>query len=204
MFRCVRMISAMRTRTLLVSSLGVLLVACGGGAVVECTQSYWDGEIGTCLPEGWHVLDRANLDDRGVPEEAVVAFQTDESVAGQYLTIVVTREELAQEVTSADYSEAGVASVSTLPGYARLDERMVSIDDEDHILHVFTAQPSDEQPVARFYQLSLAEGRTGYTFTAATPVSIDDSAEQRIVAILENATLQETEDTANEDTGTEE
>lgn len=193
----------MRTRLLPLSFLAAFLAACGGGATVECTQSYWDGEIGTCLPEGWHVLDRSNLDDRGVPEEAVVAFQTDESIAGQYLTIVVTREDLAQEVTSTDYSEAGVASVSTLPGYARLDERTVEIDEEEHILHVFSAQPSDEQPVARFYQLSLAEGRTGYTFTAATPVSIDDSAEERIVAILENATLRDPEETA-EDTAAEE
>lgn len=141
------------------------------------------------MPAGWHVLDRANLDDRGVPEEAVVAFQTDESIAGQYLTIVVTREHLAQDVTSSDYSEAGAASVTSLSGYGRINERTVKIDGANHVLHVFTAQPSAEQPMARFYQLSMAKGREGYTFTAATPVSIDDSAEERIVAILENATL---------------
>ncbi len=180
----------MRVHFLVTTVLLTVLAACGGSAPVACEQSYWDGEVGTCLPSGWHVLDRANLDDRGVPEEAVVAFQTDESIAGQYLTIVVTREDFSQEVLSPDYSEAGVASVSTLPGYARLDERSVEIDGEDHILHVFTAQPSEEQPMARFYQLSLAKGRQGYTFTAATPVSIDDSAEDRITAILENATLQ--------------
>lgn len=187
---------AMRAKLLLASSIAFALVACGG-TVVECSQRYWDGQIGTCLPTGWHVLDRANLDERGVPEEAVVAFQTDESIAGQYLTVVVTREDLPQEVTSTQYSEAGAASVTSLPGYARLEERSVSIDGSRHILHVFTAQPSDTQPMARFYQLSLAKGKTGYTFTVATPVSIDDSAEERIVAILENATL-----TAPTDTGT--
>lgn len=181
--------SAMNTRHLFASLALVSLAACGGSTAVECTQSYWDGEVGTCLPDGWHVLDRSNLDDRGVPEEAVVAFQTDESVAGQYLTIVVTREDLAEDMLSTDYSEAGVASVGSLPGYTRIDERTVAIDGEDHILHIFTAQPSDAQPVARFYQLSLAKGRQGYTFTAATPVSIDDSAEDRITAILESATL---------------
>ena len=180
----------MRDKLLLPSLLVSLLVACGGSTAVECTQRYWDGQVGTCLPEGWHVLDRANLDERGVPEEAVVAFQTDESIAGQYLTIVVTREELPQEVTSSDYSEAGAASVTTLPGYARIEERRVKIDGENHILHAFTAQPSEAQPVARFYQISMAKGRTGYTFTVATPVSIDSSAEDRILAILENATLQ--------------
>lgn len=183
------MMSAMQRHILAISSLVLLLSACGGGTAVECAQSYWDGEVGTCLPSGWHVLDRANLDDRGVPEEAVVAFQTDESIAGQYLTIVVTRENLPEEVASEDYSEAGAASVTTLPGYGRIDERTVKIGDKDHVLHVFTAQPSTEQPMARFYQISLAKGDTGYTFTAATPVSIDDSAEERIVAILENATL---------------
>jgi hypothetical protein len=183
------MMAATRRHTLLLSTLLLALSACGGGTAVECAQSYWDGEVGTCLPSGWHVLDRANLDDRGVPEEAVVAFQTDESIAGQYLTVVVTREDLPEEVSSSDYSEAGAASVTTLPGYARLDEDVVQIDGEDHILHSFTAQPSDDQPVARFYQLSLAKGRAGYTFTAATPVSIDDSAEERITAILKNATL---------------
>lgn len=186
----------MQRRILTVSSLFLFLAACGGGTAVECAQSYWDGEVGTCLPSGWHVLDRANLDDRGVPEEAVVAFQTDESISGQYLTVVVTREDLADEVSSSEYSEAGAASVTTLPGYARIEERTVQVDGEDHILHVFTAQPSPEQPVARFYQLSLAKGREGYTFTAATPVSIDDSAEERIAAILENATLTEPADEA--------
>ncbi len=180
---------AVRTRFTVILALTLALAACGGSSTVECTQEYWDGEVGTCLPAGWHVLDRGNLDDRGVPEEAVVAFQTDESVGGQYLTIVVTREELADEVTSPDYSEAGVASVSSLPGYTRIEERTVTIDGEKHILHVFTAQPSEEQPMARFYQVSMAKGREGYTFTAATPVSIDDSAEDRIVTILLNATL---------------
>lgn len=183
------MMPAMRTKLLLASTLALILAACGS-TVVECTQRYWDGQVGTCLPEGWHVLDRANLDERGVPEEAVVAFQTDESIAGQYLTIVVTREDLPQEVSSVDYSEAGAASVTTLPGYARIEERKVTIDDQKHILHAFTAQPSDAQPMARFYQLSMAKGKTGYTFTVATPVSIDDSAEDRILSILENATLQ--------------
>ncbi len=180
----------MRAKLLLASGLLALLSACGGSTAVECTQRYWDGQVGTCLPDGWHVLDRANLDQRGVPEEAIVAFQTDDSIAGQYLTVVVTREDLAQEVTSSDYSEAGAASVTSLPGYARIDERKVKIDGESHILHVFTAQPSDAQPMARFYQLSMAKGKTGYTFTVATPVSIDSSAEDRIVAILENATMQ--------------
>lgn len=185
-----RMMAAMRRYPILLSALLLALSACGGGTTVECAQQYWDGEVGTCLPSGWQVLDRANLDDRGVPEEAVVAFQTEESIAGQYLTIVVTRENLPEEVTSSEYSEAGAASVTTLPGYARIDETNVKIDAENHILHAFTAQPSKDQPMARFYQLSLAKGRTGYTFTAATPVSIDESAEERITAILVNATLQ--------------
>ncbi len=179
----------MQLRILSLSALLLTLSACSSSTVVECDQSYWDGEVGTCLPAGWQVLDRANLNDRGVPEEAVVAFQTEESIGGQYLTIVVTREVLSQDVTSPEYSIAGAASVTTLPGYARIDERSVTIDGAKHVLHIFTAQPSAEQPTARFYQLSMAKGRNGYTFTAATPVSIDTSAEERIVAILENATL---------------
>ncbi len=200
-----RMIAAMKyshLAAIVVSA--VLVVSCGGSTAVVCTQSYWNGEIGTCLPDGWHVLERDNLDDRGVPEEAIVAFQTDESIGGQYLTVVVLREDLRDEVSSGEYSEAGAAAVQTLPGYARLDERSVTIDDAPHILHVFTAQPSDTQPVARFYQLSMAKGRVGYSFTAATPVSIDDSAEDRIVAILTNARLQplegETEAASSEET----
>jgi hypothetical protein len=183
------MMAAMRRHSILLSTFLLALSACGGGTTVECAQQYWDGEVGTCLPSGWQVLDRANLDDRGVPEEAVVAFQTEESIAGQYLTIVVTREKLPNDVASAEYSEAGAASVTTLPGYARINETNVKIDGENHILHAFTAQPSQDQPMARFYQLSLAKGSTGYTFTAATPVSIDESAEERITAILMNATL---------------
>lgn len=197
------MMALMQLRILSASVLLLVLSACGSSTVVECAQSYWDGEVGTCLPSGWQVLDRANLNDRGVPEEAVVAFQTEQSIGGQYLTIVVTREVLAQDVTASEYSVAGAASVTTLPGYTRIDERSVTIDGAKHVLHVFTAQPSAEQPTARFYQLSTAKGRNGYTFTAATPASIDASAEERIVAILENATLMNPDaDAANADATT--
>lgn len=179
----------MRTRISWIFASLLVLAACGSSVSVECTQSYWDGDVGTCLPDGWHVLDRANLDDRGVPGEALVAFQTDEAVAGQYLTVVVTREDLAEETLSSEYSKAGVASVRTLPGYQRVEEQTVQIGGEDHVLHVFTAQPNDDQPIARFMQLSLARGKQGYTFTAATPLAIDDTSEEAITRILENATL---------------
>src|SRR3990167_3142323 len=89
--------------------LAILLSACGGGAVaVECASDYWDGAVGACLPKGWSVLDKETLKERGVPEETIAAFRSEESVSGQFPTVTVTSEVLASAVppAAADYSSS--------------------------------------------------------------------------------------------------
>ena len=173
----------------------LLLSACGGGGGTEasCTSEYWDGTVGTCLPDAWHVVDRAELDERGVPAEVVAAFQSDTPFSGQFATVTVTREPLAEEMTYTEYSEASVESVTGLPGYVELDKQNITIDGEDVTLHVFTAQPSEDQPESRFYQVSMANDGNGYTFTVAVPVSVSEELEEQVLTILQNATLQEPE-----------
>jgi len=171
-------------------ALTFALTACGGtSATVTCTQQYWDGTVGTCLPDGWHVLDRANLDLRGVPTEALVAFQSDAPVAGQYPIITATREALNDDLTSAAYSDASVASVKTLPGYAEIDKQKVKIDGQDVTVHIFSAQPKTDEPKSRFYQLSAVAGTAGYSFTAATPLTVDKTLENQILLILKSVTF---------------
>jgi hypothetical protein len=169
----------------------LLLAACGGGGSQEaaCEFGYWDGQIGTCLPEGWHALERGELDDRGVPAEVVTAFQSDTPVSGQFATVTVTREVLTTPLSSTEYSEASVQSVQGLPGYDEVDQKDIEIDGEEVSLHVFTAQPRDDQPESRFYQVSAVSGTTGYTFTAATPVSVGSDLEEQILLILRSATF---------------
>jgi len=170
--------------------LTLALSACGGSSTtVACAQQYWDGTIGTCLPEGWHVLDRTNLDLRGAPGEVTVAFQADNPIAGQYAIITVTREALNETMTSPEYSEASMASVKTLPAYTELDVQKATIDEQDVSLHVFSAQPKTDEPKTRFYQLSAVSGTAGYSFTAATPLTVDNTLEGQILLILKNVTF---------------
>lgn len=173
-------------------ALSVLLASCGGssGGDIACELQYWDGEVGTCLPGDWHALDREELDDRGVPEEVIVAFQSDSPVSGQFATVTVTREALAQTMSSTDYSDASIVSVEGLPGYNQIDKQNLEIDGEDVSLHVFIAQPRDDQPESRFYQVSAVGVDAGYTFTASLPVSVDEELEEQALLILRNATFE--------------
>lgn len=167
-----------------------LLAACGGGATATvCERGYWDGKVGTCVPEGWQVLDRAALDEKGMPSEVLVAFQSEKPVSGQFVTVTITSETLTQPLTTADYSEASIASVAGLSGYEEQDRLSATVDGEDVDIHVFTAQPSSDQPESRFYQLSAVSDSIGYTFTAATPVSVSDDLEAQVLSLLRNVTF---------------
>ncbi len=173
----------------------VLLSACGGGSTANvCDRGYFDGAIGACVPEGWQVFDRAALDIKGMPPEVVVAFQSETPSSGQFVTVTVTRETLAQPISSSDYSAASIQSVQGLPGYEEADRKSITIDEEDLDIHIFTAQPSSDQPASRFYQLSAVAEGIGYTFTAATPVTVDDEVEEQVISILESATFVQPED----------
>ena len=174
--------------------LCLLLAACGGGGTdttITCAFAYWDGTVGTCLPHGWHVVERSSLDQKGVPRDVLVAFQSDAPSAGQFPTVTVTREALAQPIASTAYSEASVQSVKSLPGYQEVDVRTVTVDDADVSLHIFSAQPRPDEPKSRFYQVSAAKDSAGYTFTAAVPLSIESAMENQILLILGNATFRE-------------
>jgi hypothetical protein len=178
----------------------LLLTACGGSEATVCERGYWDGTVGTCVPEGWQVLDRAALDEKGMPPEVVVAFQSETPVSGQLVTVTVTREALTQPLSSVDYSEASIASVAGLPNYEEEDRQSTTVDGEDVDIHIFTAQPSPDQPESRFYQLSAVSGSVGYTFTAATPVTVPDEVEQQVLSLLQNVTfVQEGETTDTEE-----
>jgi hypothetical protein len=167
----------------------LLLTACGGSDVVVCERGYWDGSVGTCVPEGWLVLDRAILDEKGMPPEVSVAFQSETPVSGQFVTITVTREALTQTLTSAEYSEASISSVAGLPGYEQKDLQTTTVDGQDLDIHIFTAQPSPDQPESRFYQLSAISNSVGYTFTGATPVTVSDEVEAQVLSLLRNVTF---------------
>lgn len=194
----------MHRSTALIAVSFLFLAACGGsgGGDVACDQTYWDGTVGTCLPEGWIVIEREALQERGIPGETIVAFQAEKPFSGQYPTVTVTRETLDDEVPSDEYSEASIESVLNLPGYEELDTQSMTIDDEDVQMHVFSAQPRPEDPKAKFYQVSFSGDKAGYTLTAAVPLAVSDETEDAIVLILENATLvepAEDEETEEED-----
>ena len=169
----------------------ILLAACGGSDVVSCDRGYWDGEVGTCVPDGWQVMDRGQLDQQGMPSEVHVAFQSETPVSGQLVTVTVTTEALSNPLSPADYSEASIQSVKGLPGYEEIDRKPVTVDGQDLDIHVFTAQPTADQPASRFYQLSSVAEETGYTFTAATPVTVSDDVEAQILSMYESATFVE-------------
>ena len=185
----------------------LLLASCGGGGgtAAECQDQYWDGETGVCLPDGWAVVDRETLAQRGVPEEVIAAFQAEESVSGQFPTVTVTREQLSSDdIDAPAYSEASIRSVSTLPGYKLIDTRKVVIDGQNIEMHVFSAQPLNEEPERKFYQISSVRDGNGYTFTALTPLSISSTLEKQVIAIMQSATLREPGTTDSDSASSEE
>lgn len=181
----------MNKSTLTALSVGLLLAACGGGSVATCSQTYWDGTVGTCLPEGWSVVDRETLNQRGVPEETIAAFQADESTSGQFPTITITREQIGQVVSPSQYSEASIRSIEVLPGYERIDRTDTTVDGADVVLHIFSLQPVQDEPRRRFYQESTTVEDIGYSITATTPLSVDSDTEGAIKLILSNITFSE-------------
>lgn len=170
------------------------LTACGTSTTTEtvtCDQQYWNGSVSACLPKGWKVLSREQLSTLGVPEETVSAFQFETPHAGQLDTVTVTKEPLSQEMSTPDYSSSNILAVSALPDYKLIDKIVVTIDTQESAIHVFSARPSPDQPIRRYYQLSAAIERTGYTFTGSFPLSIQDSEASEILFILKNASFKE-------------
>lgn len=174
-------------RRLYILSACFLLTACGGGSSsTACDQDYWDGSVGTCIPEGWDIIDQETLRQRGVPEETIVAFQITESVSGQFPTVAVTKERLPSPVSAENYSLASIRSVEVMEGYELVDSKDFTVDGEDVTLHIFTAQPIEGEPRRRFHQVSTAIEDIGFTATAVSPVSITNDLEKDMMLILEN------------------
>ncbi len=182
--------AAVRQITPIVFLLSLLLTACGastdGGS--DC-QTYWFDQVGACLPGTWKLLDRAELLQRGVPEDVIIAFQSEASVSGQYPTVSVTREPLTTVVEPAAYSEATIRSVAVLPGYKLIDQKKVTVDGVSLPVHVFFAQPVTGEPQRRFLQVSTVVGQNGYTVTALTPLTVSSALEDEILTILGSITF---------------
>ncbi len=170
----------------------LLLSACGSATsstAAVCTQQFWNGTIGMCLPAGWKVVDRETLDAHGVPPEVIAAFQADNAVSGQFPTVLVTQEALKEQMDSSTYSKASVRTVASLPGYKLIDDRSAKIDGTPVDLHIFTAQPIADEPERRFYQISGVSKGNGYSFTGLGPLSISSSLENQLLLMLNSVTF---------------
>lgn len=183
----------------LLSSL--LLLSCGGRNQnrdqTGCVQSFWNGSVGTCIPEGWAALTEVKLFEQGIPPEAEVAFQKSEPDAGQFPTVVVLKEFLPEGATTESYAEASKHSVAVYPSYRLITTRPVNVDDEEAEIHVFSARPIQDEPERRFYQVyAVSPKGVGYAFTALTPLSIQSDLEKEILTILGNVTFTEATETA--------
>ncbi|TSC79136.1 MAG: hypothetical protein G01um101425_773 [Candidatus Peregrinibacteria bacterium Gr01-1014_25] len=180
-------------RSLLPTTLAfLLLAACGGGSSTQatCTSTYWDGTIGTCMPEGWSALSQEEVQARGMPPEVVIAFQSVSAISGQYPTVAVTRERLPRALSSAEYSKASIDLVTRRKDYAKIDATEITVDGDSVTLHVFSAQPLAAQPKQRFYQVAAAKEDTGYVFTASLPLTTPDKVTSEVKLILSSMTFQ--------------
>lgn len=184
------MIAPMRRSWLFLLPL-LVLSGCGStpSGSPSCDREYYDDveKVAICVPSGWAAIDRETLRQRGVPDDTVAALQAEEAVSGHFPTVTVTRELLSQPTTPEAYSDASIRSVSVLPGYTLIESPTMRLDGANVRLHVFTAQPIPDEPARRFYQVSTALKDRGYSVTATTPVSTEDTLEKQITFILENA-----------------
>jgi hypothetical protein len=180
-------------RALVVSCLVVLLASCGSkksaDTAVVCDQQFWNGTFASCLPKGWKVLSQDTLKTLGVPEETIAAFQVQDPHAGQFDTVTVTREPLAESMTTTEYSNANVLAVSALPDYRLIDKTVTYVDGNETALHVFSARPSSDAPIRRYYQVSASIDRLGYTFTGSFPLSVEESEAAEVEFILKNVSF---------------
>ena len=180
----------------------LLLVGCGGGSgSSECKNGFWNGEVGTCLPESWEILEQETVRQRGVPEETVAVFQAGEAVSGHFPTVAITREQLVSPASSSDFSLASMRSVEIMVGYELVDTKKIKIDGEEVSIHIFNAQPVDSEPMRRFYQVSAltgADSDVGFTATAVTPMSIKEVLEKEVYVVLENLTFEGPEEEKEE------
>ena len=171
----------------------VFLASCGGDGPVACSENYWDGELSACLPEGWIVVGRSTLKQRGisVPEEVVVTFESRTPSSGQYPRITVTKEFLRKDWEASNYSAQNVRTIAVLPGYEQLDKRELTVDGETVELHIFVLQPDPASPKQRFAQISTVHGEMGYTFTGMTPLSVNDRVSAEMELILTSVGFEE-------------
>lgn len=171
----------------------LLLASCGGSDSDEaaCTQQYWDGTVGLCLPDTWNVIERDQLSEKGIADNVIAAFKRDKAIAGQFPAVIVTQEVLKSPIDSVAYSSASVRAVTVLPEYKLIDARSQTVDGADVDLHVYSAQPAPEEPAKRFYQVSAVAGDKGYSVTGLTPLSPPKDVESEILAIMGSITFVE-------------
>ncbi len=185
----------MMKRLMLTGMVGVLLAGCGlsssSKTTVACEQQFWNGMLAACLPKGWRVLSTETLRQLGVPEETVAAFQIDTPHAGQLDTVTVTREPLSTATKTPDYVQSNLLALSALPDYRLIDKETVYIDGQESALHVFSARPRADQPIRRYYQISVAQDKIGYTFMGSFPLSIQDSEAEQVKFILKNVSFKD-------------
>ena len=62
----------------------------------------------------------------------------------------------------------------------------ITIDEAKVDLHVFTAQPVSDEPVRKFYQISTVQNGIGYSVTGTSPVTVSDSIESQVIAIVQS------------------
>ncbi len=182
-------------RLMLMGMAVILLAGCSssgsGKTTVACEQQFWNSMFAACLPKGWRVLSTETLRQLGVPEETVAAFQFETPHAGQLDTVTVTREPLSTDLTTPEYSQSNLLAVSSLPDYRLIDKETVYIDGAESALHVFSARPSADQPIRRYYQISASQEKTGYTFTGSFPLSIQDTEADQVKFILKNVSFKD-------------
>ena len=56
---------------------------------------------------------------------------------------------------------------------------------------MFKAQPTADEPLRRFYQVSTVSDGMGYSITATTPVSVEADLENQVLLILRESVFAE-------------
>lgn len=185
-------------KNLLLTFIGaaVLLSGCFGSGdkekdpekKIEGFHSYETEEFRIQAPDDWETLTPLNFPSN-IPKNTLAAFRSNLRDPSFTANIVILKNELSSEVSSADYSKAlGNTLKNSLSAYREiLVEKFNMVVSGKETESVFSHVEGRDRPDAdlkRFIQISGVNGKTAYNVLGAYPATGDEGLAKKIETVV--------------------